>query len=363
MKTKRNGNIEFLRFCFCMFIVFLHFTDTIKSGLFLSGYLGVDFFFMLSGFFIAKKLRKDKESHSMETIQQTLAESRKYLLSRVASIYPYYLVAVMIFVFIRFYGSDIGSVDGLSYVVSDLLFLQPFGYMSWSFTGTLWFLCAMFTAIFILYPIVRRYYDVYVKYLAPFIAVLFIGFILRTKGTISVAIDFAGNFLSYGVLRAIAMMSIGMIVCELSEKVKAISFLHQTAPRLLLTFAEISCWVLTFLYMLTIKGANDFVAIGFIAIGLTITVSGISFLYGKFDNVFVGFLGKSSMIIFMTHHYWTKNIERIFSDYGLEGNKITLVCAALGLSFITAAIVYLFGNVIKAVCKRIKKKITAAQDA
>lgn len=359
MKTKRNGNIELLRFCFCMFIVFLHFKDNIKSGLFLSGYLGVDFFFMLSGLFMAKKLRRDKAAHSKETIQLTLAESRKYLLGRVASIYPYYLIAVLFFAFIRFYGEDLRLIEGLSLVVSDLLFLQPFGYMSWSFTGTLWFLCAMFTTIFILYPIVRRYYDIYVKYLAPFIAVLFIGFILRTKGTISVAIDFAGNFFSYGVLRAIAMMSVGMIVCELSEKVKAISFLYRTAPKLLLTFAEISCWVLTFLYMLNIKGKTEFVAIGLIAIGLTITVSGISFLYGKLDNTFVGFLGKSSMIIFMTHHYWTKNIELCFSQCGLEGNKITLICAALGLSFITAAIVYFSGNVIKAVCKRIKKKITA----
>lgn len=359
MKTKRNGNIELLRFCFCMFIVFLHFKDNIKSGLFLSGYLGVDFFFMLSGLFMAKKLRKDKAAHSKETIQLTLAESRKYLLSRVASIYPYYLVAVLIFAFIRFYDSDVVLADGLSLVVSDLLFLQIFGYKSWSFTGTMWFLCALFTAIFILYPIVRRYYDIYVKYLASFIAVLFIGFILRTKGTISVAIDFAGNFLSYGVLRAIAMMSLGMVVCELSEKAKNIAFLHRTAPRLLLTLAEISCWALTFLYMLNIKGKTEFVAIGFITIGLTITVSGISFLYGKFDNAFVGFLGKSSMIIFMTHHYWTKNIELCFSLYGLEGNKITLICAALGISFITAAIVWFFGNVIKAVCKRIKKEITA----
>lgn len=50
MKKMRNGNIELLRFLFCADIVLYH------AGFLPRGYVGVEFFFMVTGFFLADKI-------------------------------------------------------------------------------------------------------------------------------------------------------------------------------------------------------------------------------------------------------------------------------------------------------------------
>ena len=51
----RNGNIELLRFMFCMCVVLYH--AWVGPG----GYIGVEFFFMVTGFFLAKKVDIQRE--------------------------------------------------------------------------------------------------------------------------------------------------------------------------------------------------------------------------------------------------------------------------------------------------------------
>ena len=72
MTKKRNGNIEILRFIFCMLIILVHFPQEVRYFFGASGYLGVEFFFMISGLFLGRKLKKDKELHQKEPISDTL---------------------------------------------------------------------------------------------------------------------------------------------------------------------------------------------------------------------------------------------------------------------------------------------------
>lgn len=62
----RNGNIELLRFMFCMCVVLYH--AWVGPG----GYIGVEFFFMVTGFFLAKKVdiqrEKDKVTPPIQKI-------------------------------------------------------------------------------------------------------------------------------------------------------------------------------------------------------------------------------------------------------------------------------------------------------
>lgn len=52
---KRNGNIEILRFLFCIGIVLFHAWVNPR------GFIGVEFFFIVTGFFLAKKGGYTKE--------------------------------------------------------------------------------------------------------------------------------------------------------------------------------------------------------------------------------------------------------------------------------------------------------------
>ena len=66
MKKMRNGNIELLRFLFCADIVLYH------AGFLPRGYVGVEFFFMVTGFFLADKIwtrnSKDQRKPTWETL-------------------------------------------------------------------------------------------------------------------------------------------------------------------------------------------------------------------------------------------------------------------------------------------------------
>lgn len=61
MKRERNPIIELLRFVFCLVIINYHFYSHYLSNLenpnyFSRGYLGDEFFFIVSGYYFAKKV-------------------------------------------------------------------------------------------------------------------------------------------------------------------------------------------------------------------------------------------------------------------------------------------------------------------
>ena len=60
--SKRNNALEFYRFVFIVFIFFMHFRSyggfEGDKNYFAAGYLGVEYFFILSGFFMMQKIEK-----------------------------------------------------------------------------------------------------------------------------------------------------------------------------------------------------------------------------------------------------------------------------------------------------------------
>ena len=58
MKTKRNGEIDLLRFLCAAGIVVHHINELYPSGLMVHGYTFVKFFFMVSGFFMVSSAEK-----------------------------------------------------------------------------------------------------------------------------------------------------------------------------------------------------------------------------------------------------------------------------------------------------------------
>lgn len=354
MTTKRNCNIEILRFIFCLFIVLVHFQDYIRNGYGTTGYLGVEFFFAVSGIFLGRKLKKDKDQHKNEPLNKTLTASNKYVLSRISSIYPFYFTAVIFFYIAKVIFMNFSIFSGALYCISDFLFLQIFGFPSISYTGTLWFLAALFFSIYILYPIIRRHYDFYIKYMSLPIVLLNTGYIIRTSGDFAPPPFFNGFLLNPGILRAIAMITLGILINEFSDRMKTVKF--SKFGHFILTASELVCYLFVFLYMTFITNSFDlrfdFVPVIFICLGLLLTISEQSYFNNKFNNRFSLFLGKSSMILFMTHHYWVSNISLfqkiLFEKTGIEitGN-VPLIIFGYLLSFLSGVLVYFIGIAVR----------------
>ncbi|HBL40891.1 MAG TPA: hypothetical protein DDY98_04695 [Ruminococcaceae bacterium] len=97
------------------------------------------------------------------------------------------------------------------------------------------------------------------------------------------------------------------------------------------------------------------------AFGLILTLSEKSFLYGKLDNKFFMFLGKSSMIIFMCHFFWVNNIS-CFSKHlpsSIPQSKATDIILGFVLTFVTSVIVYFGGKLLRFLFRKVKNYITA----
>ena len=77
---KRNGEIDVLRFVFSIFIVLYHFGDVFKVDIARFGFIGVEFFFVVSGVLMARTAKLKKEKYVT------------FISKKIKSFYPYYFV-------------------------------------------------------------------------------------------------------------------------------------------------------------------------------------------------------------------------------------------------------------------------------
>lgn len=140
-----------------LWVVLYHFKERIPdapdllSSIYDSGYLAVDFFFVLSGFVITYNYLGQFESPSFVTV-------RSFLVRRLARIYPLHALVLVLYLIIPslFYLSGRGYPDGysVSYLISSIFLVQNWGFTdalqwnvpAWSIS-TEWFAYLMFPVI------------------------------------------------------------------------------------------------------------------------------------------------------------------------------------------------------------------------
>ena len=86
-KTARNGKVDLFKFIFSIVVIIYHFGNAVKfdNELFNKGYIGVEFFFIVSGFLFAKSLAKIP--YHKETLP---ADSVHFMWRKYKSFLPYH---------------------------------------------------------------------------------------------------------------------------------------------------------------------------------------------------------------------------------------------------------------------------------
>ncbi|MFZ2924574.1 MAG: hypothetical protein WA039_05640, partial [Gemmiger qucibialis] len=98
MKKARNGNIELLRFVFCVGVVLFH------AWYVRRGYIGVEFFFIVTGYFLAEKIcRLNARETTCPSLENAMKEATWDVLKRYRLIFPYFLVATVLGFIVRAY--------------------------------------------------------------------------------------------------------------------------------------------------------------------------------------------------------------------------------------------------------------------
>lgn len=277
--TSRNGEIDFFRFVFAVIVFSFHFGYA--PAIFKSGYLCVEFFFVLSGYFLMQHIEKNK----CDTNNATLTICN-YAKNRLIRLYFSYLIVCILELLIRYL---ILSSISLRTVITkgfwEILLLQAFGF---GFSTTiLWYVSALIIAsvfIYLLFLCLKDYF-LPVIFFGAFILLAFL--YQENQGLSSLNNHF---IVSDGLLRGIAEMSLG---CILFKVLKVLPNVLNRYKKIL--FIPKYFLLVLILYTMTKEsGIKDFSCLLFILIFIALLFMDESPVHKIFNNKICYFLGDIS---------------------------------------------------------------------
>ena len=347
-RKKRNGCLDFLKFVFAMIIVIGH-GDTIigtpfKNKLIPLASFGVDSFFIISGAMLLRSVEKQRGRISLGK------DTFKFMKHKIEGLLPNYYVAwILLFILLNIHSSIKIIILNFIKAIPELLFIRMAGMPSQIYNGNTWYISAMLLSLLILYPIVRKNKEFFIKYIAPIIAIFGIGYISHNFSSILVIEQWSG-FVYYGIIRGIAEICIGCIVYYLSQKLKKIKFTK--IGKKLLTFIEFSLYILVIIFMCKCSlKSYCFVLLVLIMIPICITLSDTSHSKDIFCFKIFNWLGKYSYSLYLGQSIaYSKPIGKyIFKSSFSYSKKIiiffiaALICGLI-VMYISKLVSYIWGK-------------------
>lgn len=293
-RGSRNGMADLMRFVFSLVIVIFHFSVSMQYDIkpFSKGFIGVEFFFLLSGYLLAASLKKI--SYNKETI---FPDVLNFLKKKCTAFLPYHFIIFgsVFVVYELIYRWRPGVlVKNIINTAPDFFFIQMLGFHRTNYMKMEWYISAMLIVMAILTPLIIRFRKPMLQYILPITAFVSYGFILNSFSSLDLLFEWTG-FCYAGLIRALAGISMGCFIYTITE-----AKLLDKLPRALLILIELGCYVLTLFYAYN-SGfeMSKYAVIPFIIIAVMITFTKkaeISFL----NNKVTAFLGKWSLSVYLT---------------------------------------------------------------
>ena len=344
---KRNGKIDFLKFLFAI-IVLIHHTRYVigdKKSLFLGGSLAVEFYFMVSGYLMMASIKK-----MSERTMSLGAETGAFLWKKYKSFCPEILITYVIAFAITYLGQKTNFFTLLSTTFSEVLLINMAGIWAKSVNGAIWYLSSMLIAMAILFPLLRKYGDTALYVIIPVGSLLILGWFCGNVKSPRNPTEWLG-WTYKGNLRALAELGIGISLYPIVEKLKKLNF--TVFGRIFLTAVEYGCYAQLIHYMYTSTATRkDFFYLLIYAIALVISFSQMGIDTVVFNNRFFSWLGKFSFPLYLSHHFYSKNIRAFFPKYSDK----RLLVLYYGLSLGTALVVMILSDLIRKYGSKLKLK-------
>ena len=308
LSKKRNGEIDVLRFLFSLCILFYHFQKKKVlpfMDLFPDGNIGVEFFFIVSGYLMARHAEHRSKSGGIAD------ETALYIKQRYRSFFRYYIVAFLLHGFIRYI--MIRKVD-IIWLIPNLLKTVPTVLLAFVTLNpssaaltvpATWFLSALLIASFILYPVLLRNVYLAEVIILPLLSLFTLSYLYNTCHTVIGVTKWMG-FASFGALRAVGEMALGACLCVPTDVLSRNDWSEKPVGKLLVTAFKVFCYLVVLAYahgkIGIIKLGSDFSlhALLFCAIGVMLSFSSIG--YSIPDSSLTRYLGKISLPLFIFHY-------------------------------------------------------------
>lgn len=353
-KVKRNGKIEFMRFAFAIAIVLYHAQkhyldinkESINLAFFCRGYIGVEFFFLVAGFFMAKSIYKkvyDQAGNQIVPDNRTFnlgLETVKYTWHKVKAILPWHFAAFFIMfvatVYLNQYSFRMMCKKILN-MIPNLFFFNKIGFDFSNLNRVEWYITCMIFAIMILYPICRKYYSMFVYVIGPVGALFLLGYIQQNFGTFTNTSRWNG-IIFICMIRAIAEIALGTTTFEISRVLSEKQFSYK--KRMALTCLEWGGLAFIILFVLsTISTKYEIYAIFVMMMVIALILSEQVLDNAFFNNSFCYFLGKASLPIYLSQVLPLDYVREYMNEYGPWKQVLLMLLLTLLNALLCAAIV------------------------
>ena len=335
--TKRATSIELIRFISAMVVMLYHFFTIYIAGdgLLPFAYIFVEFFFLLSGFFMMKHIAERSDSMNPAA----------YVLHKAVSFYPVFIIAFAIqfvlFVCMNHLGSPSEVLGSLFHFKWEALLLQTAGFIPNPqfnldyLLGQAWYLSAMLLALLIAYPLAKYLKKWYLSLVCPLVIILFYSYAMQTLGTLNIGNEYLGVIMS-SVLRGLAGTCVGSLCYVGYAHLKE----HPIQRKKTAALIEIVCYAgLVGLFFIP-DGASDADSLFFILVFALLIVFGfanqtpVSRFLNAHGRKPLTYLGSLSLYLYLLHwsvmsamQIWLPGIEPVAAFFLFFG--ITVIVSAL----------------------------------
>jgi peptidoglycan/LPS O-acetylase OafA/YrhL len=349
MMSKKNGKIEFLRFVFCMAVLLFHSEKYIMGepsldngynlSLFCHGSMGVEFFFLLSGFFMAGSAYKKQQTGEAVSLAQ---DSLNFLKRKYLGVFPMHALALIptfaAYVIVNRL-SRLQTAAAAIQTIPNLFLVQMTGLGLCNPNHVTWYLSCMFIAMAILYPLCRKYYEMFTHYIAPVGAVLLLGYCMKVTGALTGVMVWTG--VSYkSTIRAVLEIALGTTAFEISRYLAGREYRRST--RIWITIAEICVFACTMLYCV-MTFPRKWQALELFALMILVILAGsqISCGSGLFQNRVCYHLGKLSLPLYLSQVCVIDIVTGFFSDWSCRSQVIAVVIGTFAVAYMVWGMDYL----------------------
>ncbi len=353
---KRNGEIDLLRFIFCIIIVIHHFNALYSFNMFQRGYIGVEFFFLVSGYLMAKHVERMRSSP--ETMPSVGDGTWKFIIGKIGSFYAYYVCAVLTQLVVRYVIINHMTIKTavkslLSSIPTFTLTFFGLDYSARSlYVGNTWYLSVMIICMFLLYPLLLKSYDTVSKVVFPLIALFALGYLFETYHSI-VAYEKWNGLCYEGILRGLGEMALGASLCPLSgyltERFGWLLNSRKPGVKVFFTGVKLACYgvVLVFAWAHVLKGSFNLQAFLFCAIGVLLSFSNAGYTIP--DSAFTRYLGRLSLPIYIFHGFIRWSCRDLLGTDPIPG---WLFATLILMSIVLSVLLMLFTDQVMKLLRR-----------
>lgn len=349
MPTQRNGEIELWRFIVAVIIVAFHSKSLFSEPLIAScGRIGVEFFFLLSGYLLAATAIKHRNMACSATWEQINQDSYSLLIRRIRAIFPECLISCLIAVLVYV---PFSSVLSLGFLISCFLTLFSNAFMlkmtglfdfGAGVHGATWYLSTLLLMTALLYPLMRRWG---VSTIMGVIGLFALGTLYVTEKEY----DYLGCFHRLDVVLSCNIRGFGEMLLGASL-FPVVQWLRRGTPTktaiYLLTPLKWCCGGALIMYaqFWAVLGHNVGVIICLMCVMIVLMFWGKCFDCGWYQNGICLFLGRFSLPLFLSNAFYAHVLGKHLPADMSSVEKLLLYFVA---SFTTAFIVMILARMMR----------------